>query len=64
MRHKHGAALVHGTEMRMTLDEEAFVGSGLLLFVEVIDQFLGLYVQVNSFIELVDTHLQWRIQDK
>lgn len=53
MRHKHGAALVHGTEMRMTLDEEAFVGSGLLLFVEVIDQFLGLYVQVNSFIELV-----------
>ena len=26
---------------------------GLLLFVEVIDQFLGLYVQVNSFIELV-----------
>ncbi|MDN2711622.1 type VI secretion system baseplate subunit TssF [Janthinobacterium sp. SUN118] len=53
MRHKHGAALVHGTEIRMTVDEEAFVGSGLLLFVEVIDQFLGLYVQVNSFIELV-----------
>ena len=53
MRHKHGAALVHGTEMRMTLDEAAFVGSGLLLFVQVIDQFLGLYVQVNSFIELV-----------
>ena len=52
MRHKHGAALVHGTEMRMTLDEDAFIGSGLLLFVEVIDQFLGLYVQVNSFIEL------------
>ncbi|WP_300751071.1 type VI secretion system baseplate subunit TssF [Janthinobacterium sp.] len=53
MRHKHGAALVHGTEIRMTLDDEAFVGSGWLLFVEVIDQFLGLYVQVNSFIELV-----------
>ena len=53
MRHKHGAGLVHGTEMRLTLDEEAFVGSGLLLFVQVIDQFLGLYVQVNSFIELV-----------
>ena len=53
IRHKHGAALVHGTEIRMTLDEQAFVGSGLLLFVEVIDQFLGLYVQVNSFIELI-----------
>jgi type VI secretion system protein ImpG len=52
MRQKHGAALVHGTEMRMTVDEEAFIGSGLLLFVEVVDQFLGLYVQVNSFIEL------------
>lgn len=53
LRNKYGASLVHGTEVRMTLDEEAFVGGGLLLFVEVIDQFLGLYVQVNSFIELV-----------
>lgn len=53
IRQKHGASLVHGTEMRLTLDEEAFVGSGLLLFVEVIDQLLGMYVQVNSFIELV-----------
>lgn len=53
LRLKHGASLVHGTQMRMTLDEEAFVGSGMLLFVEVIDQFLGLYAQVNSFIELV-----------
>lgn len=53
LRNKFGASLVHGTEVRMTLDEEAFVGSGLSLFVEVIDQFLGLYAQVNSFIELV-----------
>ena len=53
LRHKHGASLVHGTEIRMTLDEEAFVGSGMLLFVEVIDQFLGLYAHVNSFVELV-----------
>ena len=53
IRQKHGASLVHGTEIRLTLDEEAFVGSGLLLFVEVIDQLLGMYVQVNSFIELV-----------
>ncbi len=37
----------------MTLDEEAFVGSGLHLFVQVIDHFLGLYVQINSFVELV-----------
>lgn len=53
LRLKHGASLVHGTEVRMTLDEDAFVGSGMLLFVEVIDQFLGLYTQVNSFIRLI-----------
>lgn len=53
MRTPFGASLVHGTEIRLTLDEEAFIGNGLLLFVEVIDQLLGLYTQVNSFIELV-----------
>lgn len=53
LRNKFGTSLVHGTEVRLTLDEEAFVGNGLSLFVEVVDQFLGLYAQVNSFIELV-----------
>lgn len=53
MRHKGRAALVHGLEVRLTLDEEAFVGSGMHLFVQVIDHFLGLYVQINSFSELV-----------
>lgn len=53
LRDKYGTTLVHGTEVRMTLDEDAFVGTGLLLFAQVIDLFLGLYVQVNSFIELV-----------
>jgi type VI secretion system protein ImpG len=53
LRNKFGTSLVHGTEVRLTIDEEAFVGSGLSLFVEVIDQFLGLYAQVNSFVELV-----------
>lgn len=53
MRDARGASLVRGLEVRITLDEEAFVGSGMHLFVQVIDQFLGLYVQFNSFIELV-----------
>ena len=53
LRHKYGTSLAHGLEVRLTLDEEAFVGTGMHLFIEVIDQFLGLYVQVNSFIELV-----------
>lgn len=53
MRSKFGASLEHGTEIRLTIDEEAFVASGLQLFVDVIDRFFGLYAQVTSFIELV-----------
>ena len=53
IRHKRGSSLAHGTEVRLTVDEDAFVGAGLHLFVQVIDQFFALYVQMNSFIELV-----------
>jgi type VI secretion system protein ImpG len=53
MRHKRGTSLVHGVEVRVTLDEEAFAGAGLHLFVQVLDQFLGMYVHLNSFVELV-----------
>lgn len=58
LRHRRGASLAHGVEVRITLDEEAFAGSGMHLFVQVIDHFLGLYVQMNSFIELVVLSLQ------
>jgi type VI secretion system protein ImpG len=53
LRHLHGASLAHGTEVRVTLDEEAYTGSGINLFIDVLDHFFGLYVQVNSFVELV-----------
>lgn len=53
IRDQHGATLVHGVEVRMTVDEDGFAGSGLNLFTTVIDRFLGLYVQVISFTELV-----------
>lgn len=53
LRHARGASLVHGMEVRLTLDEEAFVGSGIHLFVQVIERFMGMYAQVNSFTELV-----------
>ena len=53
MRHKRGSSLVHGTEIRLTLDEEAYAGAGLHLFVQVLDQFFALYVHINSFVELV-----------
>ena len=58
LRHRRGTSLAHGVEVRITLDEAAFVGSGMHLFVQVIDHFLGLYVQINSFIELVVLSLQ------
>ena len=58
LRHKRGTSLAHGVEVRITLDEEAFIGSGMHLFVQVIDHFLGLYVQINSFIELVVLSMQ------
>jgi len=53
IRHKRGSSLAHGTEVRLTIDEDAFVGASLHLFVQVIDQFFALHVQMNSFIELV-----------
>jgi type VI secretion system protein ImpG len=53
LRHPRGASLAHGTEVRMTLDEDAFVGGGIHLFVQVINHFLSMYAPVNSFVELV-----------
>jgi type VI secretion system protein ImpG len=53
IRHKRGTSLAHGIEVRLTLDEEAFAGASLHLFAQVIDRFLGLYVHLNSFVELV-----------
>lgn len=47
------ACMVRGIEVRLTLDEEAFVGSGIDAFAHVIDRFLGLYVHANSFTQLV-----------
>ncbi|HWP19965.1 MAG TPA: type VI secretion system baseplate subunit TssF [Burkholderiaceae bacterium] len=47
------ATFVRGIEVRLTVDEEAFVGSGLAAFVNVLDRFFGLYVHANSFSRLV-----------
>lgn len=53
IRNAHGASLAHGIEVCITIDEDRFVGSGLPLFARVLDRFFGLYVQINSFTELV-----------
>lgn len=43
---------VRGTEVRLSVNEQHFVGSGLHLFSQVLDRFLGLYVHLNSFTQL------------
>ncbi|NMG44324.1 type VI secretion system baseplate subunit TssF [Aromatoleum toluvorans] len=47
------AGFVRGVEVRLTVDEDSFVGVGLDVFSRVIDRFLGLYVHLNSFVQLV-----------
>jgi type VI secretion system protein ImpG len=47
------ACLVRGVEVRITIDEEAFVGSGVHAFAHVMERFLGLYVHANSFTRLI-----------
>ena len=46
------ATLVRGTEIRLTVDERSFVGTGLHLFAQVLDRFFALYVHINSFTQL------------
>lgn len=47
------SGFVRGIEVRMSIDEDAFVGAGVDVFARVIDRFLGLYVHLNSFVRLV-----------
>jgi type VI secretion system protein ImpG len=53
LRNRLGATLVHGVEVRITIDEDAFAGSSLFVFAQVVSRFLGLYVHLNSFTRLV-----------
>ena len=46
------ASFVRGTEVRLSVDEGSFVGTGLGLFAAVLDHFFGLYVHANSFTKL------------
>jgi type VI secretion system protein ImpG len=45
--------LIRGTEVRLTIDTEGFVGSGMHAFSSIVDHFLSLYAHVNSFTRLV-----------
>jgi type VI secretion system protein ImpG len=45
--------LVRGVEVRLSIDEEAFIGSGIHAFAHIVERFLALYVHANSFTQLV-----------
>ena len=49
---ENGMAFARGTHVELELDEEQFVGGGTYLFAAVIEQFLALYVSLNSFSQL------------
>jgi type VI secretion system protein ImpG len=51
----HGIVFARGTRVRLELDEGLFTGGGAWLFAAVLDRFLGQYVSVNSFSQLVVT---------
>ena len=51
-RDEEGSTPVNGIEIRLTVDEEAFVGTGLHMFTQVLDHFFGLCVHINSFTQL------------
>jgi len=47
------SCFVRGLEVRLTIDESSFAGSGVDMFCRCIDRFLGLYVSLNSFSQLI-----------
>ncbi len=46
-------SFARGTRVEMEIDEDQFVGGGVYLFASVLEYFLGLYVSMNSFSQLV-----------
>jgi type VI secretion system protein ImpG len=55
---ENGIAFVRGTQVDVLFDEEQFVGGGVYLFASVLEHFLGLYVSMNSFSQLIGRTVQ------
>ncbi len=53
MHGRQFASVVRGLEIRLTLNEAHFVGTGVAAFAQVMDHFFALYVHANSFTRLV-----------
>jgi type VI secretion system protein ImpG len=53
-----GQSFCRGVQVTLKFDEEKFVGTGLYLLACILERFLGQYVSVNSFSQLVATTIQ------
>ncbi|MCK5243634.1 MAG: type VI secretion system baseplate subunit TssF [Desulfobacterales bacterium] len=53
-----GRSFCRGVQVTIEFDEDKFVGTGLYLFACVLEKFLGQYVSVNSFSQLVARTIQ------
>lgn len=53
-----GRSFCRGVRVTIEFDEDKFVGTGLYLFACILEEFLGQYVSVNSFSQLVAKTLQ------
>ncbi len=47
------SAFCRGVEVTLEFDDQKYVGTGVYLFASVLERFLGLYVSINSFTQLV-----------
>ena len=47
------SGFLHGVELELALDVQAFAGCGLHAFAQVLDHFFGMAVHLNSFVQLV-----------
>lgn len=53
-----GMSFARGVRVTVEFDEDKFVGAGLYLFAGILERFLGQYVSVNSFSQLVAKTVQ------
>ncbi|MYM85177.1 type VI secretion system baseplate subunit TssF [Duganella sp. FT50W] len=53
IRQVQGNAYLRGIEVRVSLDEEAYAGTGIHAFAQILDRLFALHVHLNSFTRLV-----------
>lgn len=58
IRSERGSGFARGMEATLEFNEAAYVGAGVYLFASVLEKFLGLYVSVNAFSEMIATTKQ------